>query len=369
MHTMLRAGLVTAAVILAAITGLGLVWLTGAGSSMSLTLSYAAGLSMIFLPCTMPLVFVIVPLTMSEHPKKGLMMALLFGLGLTITITLYGIFMSQICVYLGLDRATRVMFVIAGSAAFAFGLNELHLLSVPIPGGGAVPQWVYAQKDYWKSLLLGFFLGNAGIGCPNPAFYVLLTYIATTGSAATGAWLGAVHGVGRATPLILFAILGILGINSVKWIQGHATRIRDWTAWGLIIIGAFILTYGLFGMKWWENSLFHQSWNQFILDRWPAIAEKPDHPIASGMIAGSFAHGWLSLFVLTAIPMLWYQMRYRLSQKTWTVVLVIAAIVFTMYFTGTLEVEHGHGVLREDEGTGHTEEHVEGDGHLPEEHV
>lgn len=360
----LRITLVTAAVTLAAVTGLGLLWLTGAGSGMSLTLSYAAGLSMIFLPCTMPLVFVIVPLTMSEHPKKGLIMALLFGLGLTITITLYGIFMSQIGVYLGLDRATRVMFVIAGSAALAFGLNELHLFTVPIPGGGAVPQWVYAKKDYWKSLLLGFFLGNAGIGCPNPAFYVLLTYIATTGSAATGAWLGAVHGIGRATPLILFAILGILGINSVKWVQGHAKHIRDWTAWGLIAIGAFILTYGLFGMNWWENSLFHQSWNQFILDRWPAIAEKPDHPIASGMISGSFAQGWLSLFVLTVIPMFWYHKRYRLSQKAWTIVLMLTAILFTMYFTGALEVEHGHGILP-DHADG---DHVEEDGHPPEEH-
>lgn len=361
MSSLLRIVLVTIAVTLSAVIGVGLLWLIGAGSGAGLTLSYAAGLSMIFLPCTMPLVFVIVPLTMSEQPRKGLIMALLFGFGLTITLALYGIFMSQIGAYLGMDRATRIMFTIAGTAALMFGLSELHLFSMPIPGGGAVPQWVYRQKDYWKSFFLGFFLGNAGIGCPNPAFYVLLAYIATTGSMTTGATLGAVHGIGRATPLLLFAILGILGINSVTWIQGHAKNIRHWTAWGLVMIGAFILTYGLLGMNWWEESIFHASWNQFLLDRLPTLAEVPDHPIVMGIFQGTFAQGWLALFFFTAIPVLWYHLRYGIRTRTWTVILVIYAVLFTMHFTGTLEVEHGHGVRRDPQQT----ERIENDDHPP----
>ncbi|MBT8251707.1 MAG: cytochrome C biogenesis protein, partial [Nitrosopumilus sp.] len=46
-------------------------------------IAYVAGLSMIVLPCTLPLVFIIVPLSMGQGYKKGLTMALLFGLGLT----------------------------------------------------------------------------------------------------------------------------------------------------------------------------------------------------------------------------------------------------------------------------------------------
>ena len=37
-----------------------------------LIISYVAGLSMIVLPCTLPLVFIIIPLSMGQGYKKGL---------------------------------------------------------------------------------------------------------------------------------------------------------------------------------------------------------------------------------------------------------------------------------------------------------
>lgn len=65
------------ALILLTIIVVGLFWLAaGSTGTVSLLLSYAAGLSIIFLPCTLPLVFTIVPLTMGQAPKKGLIMAL-----------------------------------------------------------------------------------------------------------------------------------------------------------------------------------------------------------------------------------------------------------------------------------------------------
>ena len=43
----------------------------------------------VVLPCTLPLVFIIVPLAMSAgDAKKGLIMAVLFGAGLTITLSI-----------------------------------------------------------------------------------------------------------------------------------------------------------------------------------------------------------------------------------------------------------------------------------------
>jgi len=61
-----------------------------------IVIAYVAGLSMIVLPCTLPLVFIIVPLSMGKGYKKGLSMALLFGIGLTITIASYGIVIAAI---------------------------------------------------------------------------------------------------------------------------------------------------------------------------------------------------------------------------------------------------------------------------------
>ena len=54
------------AFILFSIIVIGLVWLVGGDHPVTVTLAYAAGLSMIFLPCTLPLVFIIIPLSMGK---------------------------------------------------------------------------------------------------------------------------------------------------------------------------------------------------------------------------------------------------------------------------------------------------------------
>lgn len=344
MTTQAKITLASLAFVLFSIIVLGLSWLLAAGETASLTLSYAAGLSMIFLPCTLPLVFVIVPLTLGRTPGKGLSMALLFALGLTITLALYGIFTSQIGAYLGLDRATQIMFVIAGTAALAFGLSELKLAGVPIPGfHTAIPSFLQRRQDYAKAFGLGLFLGNAGVGCPNPAFYVLLGYIATVGSAATGAVIGAVHGIGRATPLLLFAVLGILGVNTIGWVQKQAQKINTWMGWALVFVGAFILTYGLFGMHWWEDSIFHASWNRFIFERVPALAELPDHPVAPGAFQGPMAWGWASLILLSGIPLIWYHLRYKLSKTAIVLAIVVYGVLGGLLATGNIKAEDAHG--------------------------
>ena len=67
---------------------------------------------------------------MGHGYKKGLTMALLFGLGLTITIASYGIAIAAIGQSASLDQASTIMFLIAGFAAFIFGLSQLKLISL-----------------------------------------------------------------------------------------------------------------------------------------------------------------------------------------------------------------------------------------------
>ncbi|MFV1917012.1 MAG: hypothetical protein ACC618_00780, partial [Patescibacteria group bacterium] len=64
-----RAYLVSAFFVLIVIFLVGMFWLASTpGQTVGLTLSFAAGLSMIVLPCTFPLVFVLVPLAMGKEP-------------------------------------------------------------------------------------------------------------------------------------------------------------------------------------------------------------------------------------------------------------------------------------------------------------
>lgn len=297
------------AAIIAIVFLAGLIWL-GTGDRTTAVgglLSYAAGLSMIVLPCTLPLVFIIVPMSLKDDPKKGFLTALLFGLGVTVTLTFYGVIVAWIGKFLGLDQATRVMFTVAGVAAYLFGLSELNILDFDVPGlQASVPSWIQNQGDYIKPFFMGLFLGNAGIGCPNPAFYVLLTYIASVGSYLNGAYLGFLHGLGRATPLILLAILAILGVNATNFVVERKDTIKRITGWALLLVGIFILLYGIYGMNWWEHSIFHREWQDFLLNTAPQLAEKPDHPVTKGVFKAPIWLGWTTFLVLFELPALLY---------------------------------------------------------------
>ena len=240
-----------------------------AGSEFSypswLVIAYVAGLSMILLPCTLPLVFIIIPLSMGKGYKKGLSMAILFGAGLITTITLYGLGVATIGKTASLDQFSTIMFLIAGIAGFVFGLSQLKLITFKMPTYSKTPKFIQNRGEYVKSYLMGVLLGNAGVGCPNPMFYWLLIYIAGTGSLEIGSSLGFVHGVGRALPLILFSLLAVLGVNATKGLTTNRIKVEKITGWMLVLIGAFLIINGIpGGHVWYEGTIVHLGWNNLI---------------------------------------------------------------------------------------------------------
>ncbi|MCH9657494.1 cytochrome C biogenesis protein [archaeon] len=272
-----------------------------------LTISYLAGLSMIILPCTLPLVFIIVPLSMGKGGKKGLSMALLFGVGLTITITFYGFGIGALGQTADLDQISVFMFLIAGIAAFLFGLSQLKLFEIRLPSYSGTPKFIQNRGDYSKSFFMGLLLGNAGVGCPNPMFYWLLIYVAGSGSMEIGASLGAVHGIGRAIPLILLSVLAIVGINATKGVTLNRLRIENISGWMLIVIGTFLIINGIpGGHEWYESTIVHVGWNNLVSvallpPEFHVSEHKHEH---MSQISEEFV---FLLFVgLVAFPIVWY---------------------------------------------------------------
>lgn len=285
---------------LLAVIGGGLVWfftttlnvqsgLEQAGSTIGLgwyVFSFAAGLTMIVLPCTLPLAFVIVPLSIGgaggNDPRKsaikGFGMAICFGLGVVITLSLYGVAAALIGkVAIGtlgapLEIAKNWLYFIAGTLAYLFALGELGLINMHMPTyTGSAPAFIQhplsnlrrgagfiqKQQDYLKALALGLFLGNVGVGCPHPATPFILGRIAVSGSVFSGWLLFFVHAIGRVLPLLFLAILAILGVNGLIWLVSRREKIERATGWGMVFVAGFILVLGLFSHAWWVYSGQH----------------------------------------------------------------------------------------------------------------
>ena len=299
---------------------------TSAGETLTTILSFAGGVSNIVLPCTLPLVFIIVPLSMGKGYKKGLIMALLFGLGLTLMLAIYGGVIALVGKYLGLDQATRILYIVAGIAALIFGLATLALIKFEMPSYSKVPAFIQRQPDYFKSLFLGFFLGNAGIGCPNPVTYLILTVAAGTGSVALGAWYMAVNGLGRALPLIFLSVLGIIGVNATGAVLKHKITLDKITGWALIVISAFIILNGVFGHIWYEGSIFHEGLNMLFAKIGGESIAEADIPIEQFEEAVPYFKlgAWINL-LLPPLILIWYYFKKRdaMSKKTFWILLTI----------------------------------------------
>jgi cytochrome c-type biogenesis protein len=315
-----RIMLVAVAFILFSIILVGLFWLSNTTKDQAgwLAFSYATGLSMIVLPCTLPLAFVIVPLAMGKDSKKGLAIAFAFAIGVTITLSMYGALIAKLGQVVGLDRAKDTMYLIAGVFAVVFGFGELGLVKMRVPTySGAFPKFIQDRKDAMKGLLLGLLLGNVGLGCPNPAFYVLLSHIATVGSMKTGWFLTFIHAVGRVTPLLLLAILAVLGVDALTVLMKRREALTRATAWGVVGVGAFILTFGLLGHDWYVYSGIHAllekitqeaSFMTQYANQFGGLAHAHGVPAGKWLPWGS----WL-MVTLIALPLIW---NWRRQKKT-----------------------------------------------------
>ena len=341
--------------LLAVVAG-GLFWIFALSPSSPVgfgwyLFAFAAGLSMVVLPCTLPLAFVIVPLVMGKSYAKGLATALSFSIGVVITLSMYGILAALLGkAVFGFSGGSgemikNVFYALAGIFAITFALGELGFLKVRIPSySGAVPGFIQKRKDILKPLLLGLFLGNIGVGCPHPATPMILGQIGIIGDVFYGWLLFFVHAIGRVIPLLVFAMFGIIGINATKALVRHRVTIAKTTAWGMVFVGGFLFTLGFFGHNWWVYSGQHTLFEEVVQEeRFTDILSQrlkiaPPHrhgPEELEGKAGMFgAPLWLGNWVLVALwvlPMWWYWFRSGRRRKMgvfFVVITILLGLIF-----------------------------------------
>ena len=294
--------------------------------------SFATGLTMIVMPCTLPLAFVIVPLSMGKGLIKGLSMALAFGIGIAATLSLYGIAAALLGGFaidaLGsdLEAIKNWVYFVAGIFAFLFALGELGLINVHMPTySGAAPAFIQKRGEVIKAFLLGLFLGNVGVGCPHPATPLILIEIASSGDLLYGWLLFLVHAIGRILPLFLLAFMAILGVNGLNWLMSRKSAVERVTGWAMVFVAGFILTLGLFSHDWWVNSGIHGALEVVTQESritgivndtlGTDVAHVHGLETGEGLFGLPLAWGSWFLVALWLIPIWWWWLRKRNRMK------------------------------------------------------
>ena len=153
--------------------------------------------------------------------------------------------------------------------------------------------------------LLGIFLGNIGIGCPNPAIPLLLLNAGASGSAVYGALLLLVHGAGRVAPLIVMTMLATLGWNGLRHVVREKESIERASGWIMLTVSAFVLTLGLFTHVWLSSGA------QTLFIKFIGISSMPLLRGSTGILGQPLSFGnWLLVFLWLA-PLWWYFSRER----------------------------------------------------------
>ncbi len=290
--------------------------------------SFATGITMIIMPCTLPLAFVIVPLSMGKGLVKGISMALAFGLGVAITQSMYGVIAALLggvalnALGADIEVVKNWVYLIAGLFALTFALGEIGLVKFRMPTyTGAAPAFIQKRKDAFKAFLLGLFLGNVGVGCPHPATPLLLIEAATSGNVIYGWLLFLVHSIGRILPLLLLAFLGILGVNGLGWLVSKKDAVERTAGWAMVFVAGFILTLGLFTHDWWVNSGIHSAFEKVTqesyFNAWFNNALNTDVAHVHGLEEGPGMFGlplWIGnwfLVFLWILPIWWWWFKKR----------------------------------------------------------
>jgi suppressor of ftsI len=290
--------------------------------------SFASGLSMIVLPCTLPLAFVVVPLSMGKGMVRGLGIALSFGLGVSVMLSIYGVIAAVIgnvaieSFGAPLESIKNWVYFIAGIFVLIFALGGVGLVKYKMPSfTGAAPAFIQKRQEFVKAFFLGLFLGNIGVGCPHPATPLLLIEIASSGNVLYGWLLFLVHAIGRVLPLLFLAFLGILGVNGLSWIVARKDKVERVTGWAMVFVAGFILTLGLFTHDWWVNSGIHTQFEKLTFEEsyLGTVAENLDSDVVHrhGPEEGPGLFGlplwlgnWFMVF-LWVFPIWWWWFRKR----------------------------------------------------------
>jgi len=219
-------------------------------------LAFVSGVTMIFTPCGMPLVFSLNSIAAEGREKARSWVApfALFTVGIVVVMAAWGLVIGGaghgIVSFLAKParrfEVTEILYTLLGALALVMALWEFGWVRLPRLGGGrAMPKWIARLNPYPRSLAMGGALGGGfGIGCPFPTYQAVLAWVAIVGNPAYGAAVLAANALGRAAPLYLVGWLAYRGTEQraiSRWLLGSNRRAKLISGTGLAAFASLML--------------------------------------------------------------------------------------------------------------------------------
>ncbi|MBI2168559.1 MAG: sulfite exporter TauE/SafE family protein [Actinobacteria bacterium] len=224
--------------------------------SVGVALAFVSGVTMVFTPCGMPLIFTLNWMAREgrEQGRSWLPPFMLFTVGIVVTMGVWGAVVGLagggIVDFLADPSrrftVTEVLYSLLGILALLMALWEFGWVELPrLVGHRAMPGWLAKLNPYPKSLGMGAALGGGfGIGCPFPTYQAVLAWAALVGNPFYGALVLGANALGRAAPLYLIGGLAYRGADQravTRWLVGNSRRAKLVSGTGLAAFAALML--------------------------------------------------------------------------------------------------------------------------------
>lgn len=244
----------------------GIFWATTATeSSVGSVFAYVAGLVIAVTPCCLPLFLVITSLSIIQRRhREAFLVSASFATGIALFAAMLGAALALTGQMIGLPQISGVLFALGGAVGYSYAMSELSGFRLPILGI-KMPHVSEGKNSYAAAFSTGLLLSMGDIGCPNPFRYVLLSFIAASGNLVTGVSLGFLYGLGAVTPLILVALLALLGINLSNAVTKNPDKVERIVHLLFAPLVAFLIIFGVFGEAWYESTVIHDAWESILL--------------------------------------------------------------------------------------------------------
>lgn len=219
-------------------------------------LAFVSGVTMIFTPCGMPLIFTLNSMAREgrERGRSWVPPFALFTVGIVTVMAIWGAVIGAaghgIVSFLAKPSRrftlTEILYSTLGALALLMALWEfgwVHLRRLNRPR--ALPSGLARLGPYPRSLAMGAALGGGfGVGCPFPTYQAVLAWAALVGNPFYGAAVVGANALGRAAPLYVLGGVAYAGAEQraiSRWLLGNSRRAKLINGTGLAVFAGLML--------------------------------------------------------------------------------------------------------------------------------